>query len=81
VAHCGVFYVKQRKINKCILIVIRINNNNELMNSIPCSFCCQKIKRYGIKHIICSSENGQIIKLSITELELYNQSRSERQIP
>ena len=49
---------RKTKLNKCILIVIRINNKGEIRSSKPCDECIKYIKKYGIKKIIYSNDSG-----------------------
>ena len=47
--------LKNKKILKfCILIVIKITNNGDIINSSPCENCCRIIKKYKVRKIISS---------------------------
>lgn len=46
------------KINRCILIVIRLGRNGEVHPSKPCSSCVNMIKRYNIKRVFYSTYSG-----------------------
>ena len=43
------------------IIVIRINNKNELINSRPCRECIEKLKFYGIRKVYYSDNYGDIV--------------------
>lgn len=47
-----------RVTRRLVLIVIRVNSNNKLINSKPCSHCLEMMKYYGIKKVIYSDTNG-----------------------
>ena len=49
------------ELSKCILWVIRLSANNELVSSKPCNVCINNIKKIGVKKIGYSDENGNII--------------------
>ena len=48
-------------LSKCILWVIRLSANNELVSSKPCGICMKNIKKLGIKKIGYSNDYGEII--------------------
>ncbi len=50
-------------LRRCSILVVRLNNNNELKNSRPCSKCLGLIKDVGIRNIYYSNNDGQIEKL------------------
>lgn len=49
--------------------MVRVNKNNELINSKPCIVCCKLIKRFGIKKIFYSDSNGNIVAKKSSELD------------
>lgn len=49
------------QLKKCILWIVRISKNNKLTESKPCSDCLSFIKRIGIKKIVYTNYNGEII--------------------
>lgn len=51
------------------LIIVRANNSGQLMNSKPCAMCSKIIKKSGIKKIIYSSDNNELIRLRSHELD------------
>ena len=54
------------KTNKKIdIIVIRINNKNELLNSKCCSVCLKIMQAYNIRNIYYSNDKGVIVKEKI----------------
>ena len=46
--------VKEEDLKKCELVIIRINNNGECLDSKPCSNCSKLINRYSIKKVFYS---------------------------
>ena len=50
----------QAIVRKCSLLVIRINKNNELLNSKPCKMCQSLIYDVGIVKTYYSDRNGNI---------------------
>ena len=48
-------------LSKCILWVIRLSANNELVSSKPCGVCIKNLKKFGIKKIGYSNDYGEII--------------------
>ena len=55
------------KLSKTTLIVIRVNSSGQMVNSKPCKHCTKMLIFYGIKKIIYSNKNGELIKESITK--------------
>lgn len=47
---------------RCSILVIRLNQKDQLVNSKPCPFCLELIQDEGIKNIYYSDSSGQIIK-------------------
>lgn len=56
------------------MIVVRVSkaDNQTFMNSRPCENCIDLIKKVGIKNVIYSTENNNLIKQSIEEIEQTN---------
>ena len=50
-------------LRRCSILVIRLNNQNKLMNSKPCPLCLGLITDVGITNIYYSTNGGSIIKL------------------
>ena len=50
-------------------MVIRINNNGELVNSRPCNHCIQNLKMFGVKVVYYSNSQGEIVKESVSDIE------------
>jgi deoxycytidylate deaminase len=46
------------RLNRCILIVIRLGKSGEVQSSKPCCDCVNMIKRHNIKRIFYSTYNG-----------------------
>jgi len=65
---------KKSKLLPINILVFRIGVGGVIKNSKPCKHClefmqqCPKIKRYYIKNIYYSDENGKIIKESFDDL-------------
>ena len=51
----------KKKMKKITLYVVRIGNDDTLRNSAPCTNCFDVIREMGIKRIVFSNENGEII--------------------
>ena len=66
---------RQKHLQNVNLLVIRLSKNNKLQNSKPCANCIEKMKTlpekkgYRIKNIYYSTDNGEIVKSSIRNLE------------
>jgi len=69
---------RKKHLQNINLLVIRLSKNNKLQNSKPCAICIEKMKilpekkGYKIKNIYYSSDNGEIIKTNIKNLESEN---------
>lgn len=63
---------------KLEIFVIRVNKNDELMNSKPCNTCLYYMKLFGVKSVYYSDENGDIIKEKINQIEVEHQSIGHR---
>ena len=48
-------------LSKCILWVIRLSANDEVVSSKPCNVCIKNLKKLGIKKIGYSNDYGEII--------------------
>ena len=59
----------RRKLRKCLLITIRIKNNN-IKCSAPCRNCIETIKSYGIRQIIYSDNSNNSIDINIVNTVL-----------
>jgi hypothetical protein len=67
--------IKYKNLPKSIdLLVIKININNELINSKPCYHCIKfiirKHREINIKNIYFSNENGEIEELNISKINI-----------
>ena len=51
-------HTKSVKLNRCVLIVIRVNRIGDVVSSKPCNDCIKYIKQCGIKRIYYSSDTG-----------------------
>lgn len=60
------------------LLVIRVNNEGKLVNSRPCNDCIKILKRYPIKKIYYSNDNGEIIVEKLMDMELLHDSTGYR---
>ena len=59
--------INERKLSKCVLIVIRISKG-KLAESKPCSCCIEKIRLHGIKKVIYSNNEGILISTKTKHL-------------
>lgn len=57
-------------IQKCSLLVVRINKQGEVVSAKPCMACANILKDSGIKKVHYSSYNGEILKLNFNEISL-----------
>jgi hypothetical protein len=80
-----VFYVYQNIVRKyrafqkkIDMYVIRLNNDDELMNSKPCHNCLNVMRIFGIKNIYYSVDGGELKKEKISELETDHYSIAHR---
>ena len=70
----GVFYHKnennvKKARSKIDLVVVRINNNNELKNSRPCSCCVRMMQDIGIRRVYYSTgQDDEIIYEMVSEM-------------
>jgi deoxycytidylate deaminase len=55
--------VARRKLH---VVVIRINNENEITESKPCSHCVEVMRSYGIRKVTYSTRDGKLITESLT---------------
>lgn len=51
------------------MYVIRVNKNDELVNSKPCKSCIEVMRMFGIKNIYYSDENGELKKEKTTNID------------
>ncbi len=51
------------------MYVIRVNKNNELLNSKPCKSCIDVMRMFGIKNIYYSTDKGDLKKEKICDIE------------
>lgn len=63
---------------KLEIVVIRVNNNGQLLNSKPCNTCLYYMKLFGVKTVYYSDENGDIIKEKINQIEVEHSSIAHR---
>ena len=60
------FIKKNQKID---ILVLRLNKlHSNLSNSHPCIFCLLKMKKFPIRNVYYSDDNGNIVKCSLTKL-------------
>lgn len=53
------------KAEKCVLINLRVDNNNKIAYSRPCSSCISLLKYFNLKDIYYSNNQGEFEKLKI----------------
>jgi deoxycytidylate deaminase len=51
------------------MYVIRVNKNDELVNSKPCKSCIEVMRMFGIKNIYYSTETGELKKEKTIDIE------------
>lgn len=85
-----IFYTMQKSLERysngtprCLrkkleMVVIRVNNSGNLMNSKPCNSCLYYLKLFGIKSIYYSDEHGEIVKEKINDIEVSHNSIGHR---
>jgi deoxycytidylate deaminase len=61
-------FINYNSRSKLRILVIRIDNHGNLINSKPCNNCIEMMRKYGIKKISYSNENGIIITESIKNI-------------
>lgn len=61
-------FVNYNSRSKLRILVIRVDIHGNLINSKPCNNCIELMKKYGIKKISYSNENGIIITESIKNI-------------
>lgn len=57
--------VARRKLH---VVVIRINTNNEITESKPCSHCVDVMRSYGIRKVTYSTKSGDLVTESLTTI-------------
>ena len=62
-------------INRCSLLVVRIDKKGNLKSAKPCLACVNVLHDSGIKKVFYSSYSGEIIKLDFDELVKGNYSK------
>lgn len=60
--------IAKRKLH---IIVIRINKNNEITESKPCSHCVEVMLSYGIRKVTYSTSNGDLVTESLNVIVTY----------
>jgi deoxycytidylate deaminase len=55
------------KRKKCSILVIRINKDDELVNSKPCSSCMEHMRSINIKSVYYSDDDGDIVMLDLND--------------
>jgi hypothetical protein len=60
------------------IIVIRENNNGDLLNSKPCKNCIEIMKKYCIKNIEYSYINNTIVKEKLKNIKTEHTSKGFR---
>jgi len=66
---------RYRSISKnLILIVIRIDNKNNLIDSKPCSHCVKIMKNLGLKKVVYSQKDGSLIIERLSKIKSISSS-------
>jgi len=65
------------RINKSILLIVRVLKDGNLGNSQPCNDCCNLISKYAtsLKKIIYSMDNEHFVCIKPKELHILNKPR------
>ena len=58
-----------KQLKKVTLCVVRMSTGGHVVSSVPCYFCTKQIKKYNIKKIIYSDENGDLKRNKISDFE------------
>lgn len=61
-------FYKKNSLKNLKIVIIRINDNNKLIDSKPCTNCVNKINSLGIKKIIYSTSENSIQNIKINNL-------------
>jgi hypothetical protein len=61
------------------IVVIRLAGSGKLANSKPCNACIDFMKVLGIKTVIYSNDEGQLIKEKLTDIESTHETLGNRQ--
>lgn len=59
---------RSRLLRQLRILVIRISANGQLVNSMPCRNCVTLMRKFGVKRVIYSDENGNIVNCSINNI-------------
>ena len=68
--HGAILYLRNKKIrNNIKLIVIRVDSNDNLINSTPCESCIRRIKEAGIKKVIYVNANQILVEERVDQIK------------
>ena len=56
---------KTYNLSKFIIWVVRVDNENNLKNAMPCRQCCYSLKKIGFRKIIYSTSDNKLEKLDL----------------
>ena len=60
--------IKNYRTSHFELLVIRINKQGQLRNSRPCIMCIEDMRRYNVKRVFYTDDNGQIVYENISQM-------------
>lgn len=73
---------KPRNFNKLTIFVVRISINKNgsvnLLNSAPCANCAKKMKSFGVKKIVWSNSEGELVWCNLAEYETSHLSHAQK---
>ena len=72
--------LRLNKANKISLYIVRIGTNNSIMSSGPCVECYKQMKKFAIKAVIYSEEDGGFCKTRMRNFESSHMSSGSRAI-
>jgi len=62
------------------MYVIRVNKNDNLVNSKPCKSCIEVMRMFGIKNIYYSTETGELKKEKTNDIETEHMSIAHKNL-
>jgi hypothetical protein len=74
-SHNKTIKIIKRKISRYSILVLRVNNKGQLLNSKPCLHCLGILKLYGLNKIYYSNNNGIITEEKIKNMDTNHLSR------
>lgn len=69
-----------RKLKKMDIYVVRVSSSSNICKSDPCKDCLKFIKNMGIRNIIFSLNDNEILKVKVNEWETEHVSKGRKRI-